>query len=310
MYYILLFTVPILFLIGLYCYKRNRKKKGTDKIEMNAIAHVEVEKAGEEEKQETQPERLLRTSHDLSKQCIHLLGDFMVKDKNGEDISTLFTPNLRSLLTMLILYTEDNPDGIPGDIIVQTLWRDKNKYAARNNRNVSLTKLRNILENVGQISITNQGNNWKITFGEDVLCDYCEVITYFHTIKENKYDDEFHLNILLDLLHRGALLRRIHWDWLDSYKRHFSYQSIKLLTSLLRKPLTTNEEFKIKIANTLLQHDHLSEEALRVQCHLLHKLGKIEQMKSCYSEFRTIYSNLLGITYKKTLREILRERTH
>lgn len=267
---------------------------------------VKEDKNHEEIKEESEPIRYLRTSHDLSKQCIRLLGGFVVKDKNGDDISSLFTPRLRLLLTMLIIGTEENPDGISGNTIVEKLWSSKNKYAARNNRNVSLTKLRGIFEKVGHVEIVNQGNYWKIVFGEDVLCDYSEIITYYKGIKENRFNDEFHLNILLNLLYNGALLPRIESDWLNHHKGRFSYQTIEMLISLLNDPNITNDEFRIKIADTLLQHDYLNEEALRVQCLLLYKLGEVEKMKSCYQEFRTNYSNLLGIQYNKTLREIIK----
>lgn len=304
MYYSLLLIIPIAAFAGLYYYKRSRKRTTTEVIV--ATEDLIEEEASHEEADPPKPERFLRTSHDTSKQCIRLLGGFIVKDRNGDDISGLFTPRLRLLLTMLILSTEENPDGISGDTIVERLWSNKNKYAARNNRNVSLTKLRGIFEKIGHIEIVNQGNYWKIVFGEDVLCDYSEAITYYQAIEANKIYDEFHLNILLDLLYSGSLLPRTDSEWLNHYKGRFSYQTIEVLTSLLNDSSITNNDFKLKTANTLLQHDYLNEEALRVQCLLLHKSGKTKEMSSCYQEFCTNYSNLLGIQYNKTLWEIIK----
>lgn len=304
MYYSLLLIIPIAVFLGLYYYIKSKKR--TPEVIMATEELVEKDTNHEITEETPVPQRHLRTSHDLSKQCIRLLGGFIVKDKNGDDISNMFTPRLRLLLTMLILSTEENPDGISGDTIVERLWSNKNKYAARNNRNVSLTKLRGIFEKIGHIEIVNQGNYWKIVFGEDVLCDYSEVITYYQAIKENNLYDEFHLNILLNLLYSGSLLPRTESDWLDHYKGRFSYQTIEVLISLMNDSSITNDDFKLKIADTLLQHDYLNEEALQVQCLLLNKLGKVEEMNSRYHEFRTNYSNLLGIQYSKTLREIIK----
>ena len=208
---------------------------------------------------------------------------------------------------MLVLSTEDNPIGISGDVINERLWPNKNKFDARNNRNVSLTKLRNILERVGTVSITNEENCWNITFGEDVLCDYSEIMTYYQRLRKDQLKNETHLSVLLTLLYRGALLNRTDIEWLNPYKGRFSYQTVEMLASILNDPRITNDEFRIRIADTLLHHDYINEEALRVKCLLLYESGKIEKMKSCFNEFRTNHSNLLGIPFGKTLREVLKE---
>ena len=43
---------------------------------------------------------------DRSRSAISLLGTFNVRDKEGNDITSNFTPRLKSLLVLLILYTE------------------------------------------------------------------------------------------------------------------------------------------------------------------------------------------------------------
>ena len=42
---------------------------------------------------------------DRSRSAISLLGTFNVRDKEGNDITSNFTPRLKSLLVLLILYT-------------------------------------------------------------------------------------------------------------------------------------------------------------------------------------------------------------
>ena len=43
---------------------------------------------------------------DRSRSAISLLGTFNVRDKDGNDITGAFTPRLKSLLILLVLYTE------------------------------------------------------------------------------------------------------------------------------------------------------------------------------------------------------------
>lgn len=49
---------------------------------------------------------------DRSRSAISLLGTFNVRDKDGNDITGAFTPRLKSLLVLLVLYTEKNKQGI------------------------------------------------------------------------------------------------------------------------------------------------------------------------------------------------------
>lgn len=311
MYYYLIISIPIIILTGLYFHKRKTQRVPEVLVENE---NVEVQKRmviepEAETEVKPKPERKFHTPHNPNKQMICLLGNFQVKDQNGEDITNLFTPTLRTLLLLLITHSEENPDGISGDKIVEILWSKKNKYAARNNRNVSLTKLRNILEKVGHIEIVNQGNYWKIIFGEEVLCDYSEVKTYYQFIKEGSLIDmeNYRINILLDLLYHGPLLYRLNHEWLNEYKARFSVETIAVLTALLNDPKTTGHSFKLKISDTLLQHDYLNEQALQTQCVILYKEGEKPQMRLCYEKFCRNHSNLLGIPYNKPLSTILNE---
>lgn len=49
--------------------------------------------------------------------------------------------------------------------------------------------------------------------------------------------------------------------------------TIDLLTQLLKKN-NVPDNMKLKIAETLFQHDYLNEEALKMKCYILYKQGK------------------------------------
>ena len=91
---------------------------------------------------------LARARHWRSRASISLLGCFNVRDKDGNDITSNFTPRLKHLLILLILYTEKNAQGILASKTTEILWPDKEETAARNNRNVNLRKLRVLLESI------------------------------------------------------------------------------------------------------------------------------------------------------------------
>lgn len=237
--------------------------------------------------------------YDLSKGCIRLFGGFLPLDKEGNDLSHLFTPTLKSLLIMLILHTGANNKGISGHKMIQLLWFDKTEGAAKNNRNVYISKLRNILEQVGDIKIVNQSSFWSIHFGEDTLCDYLEALKWY------KSEGDEGLEELLELLLHGTILPNTEVDWIDKFKSDFSNMTIDFLIHLLNKK-ELSDNLRIRIADTLFQHDNISEEALKEKCKTLYKQGKKGLAINVYETFCRDYGVSLGIPYKHSFLEVIK----
>ena len=104
----------------------------------------------------------------------------------GNDITANFAPRLKHLLILLILYTEKNPNGILTSKTTGILWPDKEETAARNNRNVNLRKLRVLLESIGDVEVVTENNFMHIKWGENVFCDYREVLARIQQFKEKQ----------------------------------------------------------------------------------------------------------------------------
>ncbi|NDV84055.1 hypothetical protein [Bacteroides sp. 51] len=309
--YILIAVLAVLAVlaIGGY-YIMSRNKKSTHPAPLTKKTEESTDKDKGNDKQiliNTPKEENNRTnSYDFSKACICFLGGFHVRDKSGEDITSTFTPTLKALLILLILFTKEDPKGISGKKMLQLLWSDKTQESAKNNRNVYLSKLRVALEKIGSIDIINQSGFWSIKFGDDVICDYNEAMDYFSLIKENKMDDETQFNKLLELLLRGTLLPNTEIDWIDKYKSNFSDLTIDTLSLLLTEKNNISNTMKLRIADTLFQHDYINEEALRTKCIILTESGKMGLAKTCYDNYCKEYSSLLGEEYKYSLSDIIK----
>lgn len=302
MFYVFITIFLIVILLVLY-YVRNQQKVLKEDVVIKAIQKEEIKDI---RKEVPVVEIHVRSSYDFSKQSISLLGEFQIKDKNGEDITKLFTPTLRLLFLLLVLSTGEDCRGVSGKEMNRLLWGDKNEYAARNNRNVSLSKIRGILEKVGEVAIVNQDDYWNIQFGEDVVCDYSEIIRFCRAIKNSQWNDESHLDIFLNLLYRGPILCRINYiDWMDDLKIRFSGRIIGILISYLRRTDIDNG-LKIRIADTLLRHDALNEDALRVKCHSLKEQDNVQFAKSCYDDYCIRHLNLMGVRYTVSFPEVLK----
>ena len=235
--------------------------------------------------------------YDRSRASISLLGCFNVRDKDGNDITSNFTPRLKHLLILLILYTEKNAQGILASKTTEILWPEKEETAARNNRNVNLRKLRVLLESIGDMEVMIENNFLRIKWGTGVFCDYHTLITCTKQFEQEKSEEL--LNRILEILLYGPLLPNTILDWLDDFKDDYSSYSIDLLKNLLDIEISRNhQDMIIRIADILFLHDPLNEEALAAKCSILFIQGKKGIAKSVYDRFCKEYHDSMGETYK------------
>lgn len=241
---------------------------------------------------------------DRSHSAISLLGTFNIRDKDGHDITGAFTPRLKSLLILLVLYTEKSKQGILTKKATDILWADKEDESARNNRNVTLRKLRVLLEKVGDVEVISDAGFLHIRWGERVFCDYRTALDCIRQFKENgEHGNDKLLNQILEILLYGPLLSNTIVDWLDEFKDSYSSLSIDLLRNLLDVQ-RNNYDTVLRIADILFLHDPLNEEALAAKCSILYVQGKKGLAKSVYDRFCKEYKDSLGEEYKVPLNNL------
>ena len=235
--------------------------------------------------------------YDRSRASISLLGCFNVRDKDGNDITSNFTPRLKHLLILLILYTEKNAQGILASKTTEILWPEKEETAARNNRNVNLRKLRVLLESIGDMEVMIENNFLRIKWGTGVFCDYHTLITCTKQFEQEKSEEL--LNRILEILLYGPLLPNTILDWLDDFKDDYSSYSIDLLKNLLDIEISRNhQDMIIRLADIMFLHDPLNEEALAAKCTVLSAQGKKGIARNLYDRFCKEYHDSMGETYK------------
>ncbi|WP_321335421.1 BTAD domain-containing putative transcriptional regulator [uncultured Bacteroides sp.] len=295
------FVAGTVMLCGLFCYRKKLRDKkalaGKPAISLG-VKKTTVENVQSE-----------KVFFDRTKSSISLLGSFDVRDKDGKNVTFNFTPRLKSLLMLLLLYGEKDKEGISIKKVDEIIWSDKDEEAARNNRNVSLRKLRLLLENVGGLEIVNDNGFLRIGLPENVFCDYRTALVYIEKVRQSNGDDEELLYQAVELLLYGPLLTNTPEEWLDDFKAEYSSMSIDLLSNLLTiEQRIGNDELILKIADTLFRHDPLNEEALLAKCSVLFNNGKKSLAKSAYDKFCKEYHESLGENYQVSLSDILKPR--
>jgi two-component SAPR family response regulator len=301
--FIAAFLLVAFLILDLFLYRKKRRVKSNaeekkPKNEENTIVKAE---SAERKKDD-------RLFYNARKNSILFLGGFEVFDKNGDNITGEFTPTLKYMLVLIILYTLKNKKGISSGKLQELLWFDKNEQAARNNRNVNLRRLRVLLQNLGSIDISDNNAYWVIRLPDNVLSDYKEVLTL---IAQMKNDDEVRredLLRMLELLSYGEMLPNIQFEWVDDFKTHFSNTVIDTLTTILnndKNTLCESPDIQLKIADALLKIDSINEEAIGIKCKLLVKMGKKGLAKITFDTFNKEYKILMGEPYSGSIKNFL-----
>lgn len=301
----------LLRLVALYVFKKKKtaqkvtanqkeqKNKAKNKNLPNDTKGEKSKNVGEEVAKEPQPKREVKKYFDRTKSAISLLGGFSVYNKQGENVTLQFTPKLRDLLLVLILYSETKARGISVEKITELLWSDKDDASARNNRNVSIRKLRILLEQVGNVEVVTSTGGIHVKWTKDVFCDYHVMLRQIDAYNKGEYEDtEEQLDKILEILLYGPLLPAYEVDWLDEFKDSYSSVSIDLLNKLLvKESRALHDDMVLHICDIIFLHDPLSEEALAEKCKVLSRQGKKGIAKRVYDRFCKEYEDSLAEPY-------------
>ena len=237
--------------------------------------------------------------YDFSRNSISLFGGFTVRDRNGDDITSHFSPTLRKLLSALILHTIRYKQGILGEKLNQLIWDYKPEGTASNNRNVYISRLRSVLESVDGVSINTKNKFLSISLSDDVLCDYKEAVRLYEgaTSAED-------VSRLLSLLFKGPLLPNMDDEWVEAFRSEYSAMTLTFLNSQLdRNELPDN--VRLKVADTIILYDKLNERALKTRCRIYHSAGNIGPAKEAYDTFCREYKAAIGGDYGITFKQII-----
>lgn len=296
--FILLFVAVSLVLL----YSLSQKKKRSKENMLSQIITTELSK----EKGWTTSFTPLKK--ELRKQSIYLFGGFCVVDKEGNDISKEFTPMLKQLFILILLYTFKERRGISSVKLKELLWFDKTDESAKNNRGVSISKLRVIFEMVGQVKIQNNKSHWIVELGDDIYCDYLQALYLMEKFKNNdekspSFED---IHKLLQITSTGELLPNLQEEWIDPFKSDFANELIDLLLDISRLPiLKDSPQVYLDIADTIFIHDSLSEEALQLKCSVLVNMGRNGLANKAYNAFIKEYNLLFGTNFHLSFEQLI-----
>lgn len=217
---------------------------------------------------------------------VYFLGGLHVRDRDGRDITSGFSPTLMQFLTILVLYTADK-GGVSNARLKSILWPDKSDDSFNNNKGVYLRKLRDALEQVGHVTIVQDGGVWKIEEGTQ-LFDY--IVAKSRIMQGDTAQ-------VLRVASWGSLLPEYEFDWLDPFKASYTDTVLSKLSSIASSGVSP--EVSLRIADCRLLFDSLDEDAIALKCQSLVSLGRAGTAKAVFERFKGDYLRIMGEEFSK-----------
>jgi two-component SAPR family response regulator len=282
----------MLFVIGILIY--NRRKHLSSNVKPAALVEKDVNQV---------EDRTERITFD-HKDSIFLFGDMQVFDHIGVEITKQFTPLIKELFLVILLYTIRWGRGISSEKLKELLWMDKSVESARNNRSVNIAKLKNILEKISDCEVSMETGYWRIIFNEKTT--YVDYQEYFNIVNSKKELSKDKIGRLARIIKRGSFLSTSAYEWMDPFKSEISNEIIDAYLHFARSvQINEDPELLIEVANYVFYFDSVNEEAMAVKCKALVHLGKHSQARNTYENFCKEYKLLYDDPFEKSFNAIL-----
>ncbi len=228
----------------------------------------------------------------IDKSAVFLLGGFRVIDRNGSDITKMFSPTVRQLMAFLILESQYGGTGsVSLGKVDDAFWPEMERRNAFNNRRVNLSKLRSLLLLIGGVDLVSDNGLLRLTWQENSFCDYLVLASDISALAAKRKDREY-LQEILSLMTLGPLLPEMDYDWLEKYRTDFSWRLSELLTREREILEQTDLRTRVWMADAVLQQDPLDENAVSLKCRTLSALGQKGLSKNVYDTYAASFRSL------------------
>jgi DNA-binding SARP family transcriptional activator len=235
---------------------------------------------------------------------LFLFGEMQIFDQEGIDITRQFTPLIRELFLLILLYSVRKGTGVSSDKLTQILWSDKSTHSARNNRSVNIAKLKTLVDRLGFAQLSKDTGYWKIELDPGGMrFDYLE---YLSIVRDKKKLSKQRINELANITQRGTFLSNIEYEWLDNFKSEVSNDIIDTYSHFAHSmPIAEDPDFLLKLVNYIFYFDPANEDAITLKCKTLAHVGKHSLAKAAFDGFIQKYKLIYGEEFGKNFQEVL-----
>ncbi|SEP32509.1 hypothetical protein [Mucilaginibacter sp. OK283] len=277
-----------------------RRKKGIVPVPSKTVNDLPVV-ARHTEPEFVEEDDHMRTSNS---NAIFLFGDLQLFTPDGNEITKYFTPLLKELFLVILLYSVKLDRGVSSEKLNEILWFDKSEKSARNNRSVNIAKLKSLLDKMGHCHLSKDTGYWKIEIDyTNILVDYHN---YLNIVCNKTRLNKQRIIQLTHITQRGNFLSNIEYEWLDAFKSEVSNEIIDSYIQFANSvQIADDPEFLIKLANDIFYFDPVNEEAMILKCKALAHIGKHSLAKNTFESFNKEYKVIYGEAFDRDFNSIL-----
>ncbi len=223
---------------------------------------------------------------------IQLFGDFKVIDKEGNEITSLFTPKLKQLFLIILLHSQRNKSGISTRELTEILWQGHSSQSAKNSRGVTIRKLRLIIEALDTVQINFNVDSWSMAFSGSVYCDYVECLKLLK--REKIHNTDFNLNFY-HIIQEGELFKGEAYDWLDDFKGFVGNNIVDILQKFVQElDIENDNELILKLTDRILITDPVNDQALASKLKCLITQNNYNLARFTFDRFSILYEEMYG----------------
>lgn len=235
-----------------------------------------------------------------------LFGSFHATDKNGRDITYMFSPKIKHLFLYILIHSIDE-EGVQSTDLNSLFWPDKSDEKIKNLKNVTISHLRKTLQEIEGIKLVHDKGVFRLQLSEPCYCDYQHFRQHTQGLQQFP-TTESEAKQLYAILSRGKLLNTIQSELFDYAKQQSETYTIRLLTCYIQTCYQNGKDkCTLHLCNLLLDIDPFSEIALNYTVCTLKRANKHDKAMLEYASFCKEYRKAMNEDYPVPFQEISTE---
>lgn len=222
--------------------------------------------------------------------CIYLFGDFTVFNKDGRDVTYMFTSRLKQILGLVMQYSDS--EGISSSRLSALIWPDKEKDKVKNSRGVAVNHLRKILAEFDGAELRYESGCFKFVAAENLHCDYLEFLRLLSDdlpMTGSRRDD------FMKIVSRGKFLKGFDEPIFDDFKRQVETRLGAAVLNCLHEAYADGEyEIALDFCRAAFNIDPLDESVLAYAIKSCLRMHDNSEARSIYHKFAEEYRRCTG----------------
>nr|WP_297903577.1 LamG-like jellyroll fold domain-containing protein [uncultured Parabacteroides sp.] len=273
-------------------------------VNVEEETQVRVEEEAQVEVEEETGEKAEAEKVPVMRNYIRLFGDFYVLDRDGNDITSLFTPKLKQLFILIMLYSSRGGSGISSRDLTRMIWGGNNSVKnVKSLRSVSILKLRKILERIDTMEIAFNANRYILLLSENVYCDYWVCLDLLKDKRVRTLPD---FERFYDIISKGEVFKGESFDWMDDFKSYICNSTVDILSRFIDTYSIEDEADRvIQLADQILINDPCNEEALVYKIRALIYQNNFKLARYVYDRFCALYQDMYGEAFPSSFERIV-----